>query len=240
MSNTCQSLHEYVSALPRIAYPFEVTTLPRNGIYFFFENGEQWGHGGSRQRIVRVGTHRDGNFRSRISEHYLLDNRKMNFDATRPAPHDRSVFRKNLGRALLNRSKDPYLQIWEICFTHRTNRERYGHMRDVEKEKTIETQISMMLRENFAFCYIEIENQAERMGLGGLEARFIGTVSNCMSCRPSRTWLGSYSPKQKIRDSGLWLVQHLNSTPLSEIDLATLREATPQSRSSIPSAQSSG
>jgi hypothetical protein len=39
-------------------------------IYFFYEDGEFWGHGGNRLRIVRIGTHKDGNFRSRIKEHF--------------------------------------------------------------------------------------------------------------------------------------------------------------------------
>ena len=34
-----------------------------------------------------------------------------------PAPKDRSIFRKNIGRDLLNREKDPYLECWEADFT---------------------------------------------------------------------------------------------------------------------------
>jgi hypothetical protein len=41
-------------------WPFTSDQLPRNDIYFFFEKGETWGHGGDRPRIVRVGTHREG------------------------------------------------------------------------------------------------------------------------------------------------------------------------------------
>jgi hypothetical protein len=67
--------------------------------------------------VVRIGTHRDGNFRSRIGEHFLLNESKMNFTAENPAPHERSIFRKNIGRALLNRAGDDYLKTWEIDFT---------------------------------------------------------------------------------------------------------------------------
>jgi hypothetical protein len=76
-----------------------------------------WGHGGFRPRVVRIGTHKDGNFRSRIIEHYLLDESKMNFDSSKAAPRERSIFRKHIGRALLNKRQDDYLKVWEIDFT---------------------------------------------------------------------------------------------------------------------------
>jgi hypothetical protein len=53
------------------------------------------------------------------------------------------------------------------------------------------------------------------MGDEGLERALIGTVASCRNCRPSAQWLGNYSPKPKIRESGLWLVQHLKAAPLS-------------------------
>ena len=87
-----------------VRHPFPLDRLPRNGIYFFYEDGEIWGHGGdARPRIVRIGTHRDGNFRSRMNEHFLLSESSIRFDATKSRPHDRSIFRKNLGRPLLAR-----------------------------------------------------------------------------------------------------------------------------------------
>ena len=52
-------------------------------------------------------------------EHYFLDESKMNFDKNMPKPSDRSVFRKNLGKALLNRDGDDYLSIWDIDFMTR-------------------------------------------------------------------------------------------------------------------------
>jgi hypothetical protein len=72
--------------LPLIRFPFKLETLPENGIYFFYEDGEFWGHGGEKLRIVRVGTHKDGNFRSRIMEHFLLDEAWMDFDKSKPKP----------------------------------------------------------------------------------------------------------------------------------------------------------
>jgi hypothetical protein len=119
--------------------PFDSKLLPNNGVFFFYEEGENSDHGSgiSRSRIVRIGTHKENNFRSRISEHFLLNESKMKFTQTNPKPSDRSIFRKNIGRALLNKQGDPdYLKVWEIDFTSNINRANHSHLRNIEKEKT--------------------------------------------------------------------------------------------------------
>ena len=222
MSEHCKWLHEQLEQLPLIKFPFKLEQLPDNGIYFFYEKGEIWGHGGDNSRIVRIGTHKEGNFRSRIKEHFLLDESRMGFAKDKPKPSDRSIFRKNIGRALLNRDRDNYLQIWEIDFTTRGNRESLGHKRDIDKEKRIESTITRILRERFSFRFIVIESQTERMGSNGLESSLIGTVASCKLCSPSDIWLGNDSPKQQIKKSGLWLVQHLKANGINESDKETI------------------
>jgi hypothetical protein len=216
VSVMCKRLHDLVHQLPAVSWPFTFDQLPRNGIYFFCEAGETWGHGVDRPRIVRVGTHREGNFRSRIGDHYVPDDRKMAFDKDRPSPKDRSIFRKNIGRALLHRDSDPYERLWEIDFTERDSREAHAARRDVEKEREIEREVTRILRERFTFRWIELEGQDKRMGSQGLEAALIGTLAACSECRPSATWLGRFSPKRKIVQSGLWLLQHLRAPGLTE------------------------
>lgn len=61
MSEKCRWLHETLEDF-LIKYPFNVKLLSFNGIYFFYEEGEFWGHGGNKLRIVRIGTHRHKNF----------------------------------------------------------------------------------------------------------------------------------------------------------------------------------
>ena len=207
MSEICRWLHKQLEQLELIQFPFRLEDLPENAVYFFYEDGETWGHGASKPRIVRVGTHRDGNFRSRIKEHFLFDETRMDFDATRSAPHDRSIFRKNIGRALLNKNHDGYLQVWEIDFTTHAKRDSYGHLRNIEKEKEIESEITKILRNSFSFRYLHINDQTQRKAL---EASLIGTLGKCESCKPSDGWLGNWSSIEKIRASGLWLIQHLN------------------------------
>lgn len=222
MSDLCKWLHEQLEQLPIIKYPFTLEQMPENGIYFFYESDEIWGRCGNKPRIVRIGTHKGRNFRSRIKEHYILDESKMNFDRNNPKPSDRSIFRKNIGRALLNRDKNDYLQIWEIDFMTRKNRGSFGHKRDVDQEKRIESKITRILRERFSFKFLMIDGQTERMGSEGLESSLIGTVASCKLCKPSDKWLGNYSPKKQIKESGLWLVQHLKANEINENDKETI------------------
>ena len=197
--------------------------LPENGIYFFYEDGEFGGHNGELLRIVRIGTHRSNNFRNRIAEHFLLKENKMNFDKNKPKPSDRSIFRKNIGRALLNKDNDPYLKIWEIDFLPKKNRIKYGHLRDIEKEKLVESKITEILRKRFTFRFIIVEREDERIGAKGLESKLIATVARCKKCKPSESWLGIYSPIPKIRNSGLWLKQHLNAREIDEEEMVKIK-----------------
>ena len=219
----CKWLHETLEQLPITSYPFDLEQLPKNGIYFFYEKGETWGHGGSKPRIVRVGTHRGNNFRSRMADHYLIG-RRVSHSMKRFGPKDRSIFRKNLGRAILNRDHPEYLETWNIDFTPKRNRERKSHLRDMDIEKETEELISGVLKENFSFRFARIEKQEERIGSGGLERTFIGTLAACKSCRPSENWLGNHSPLERIRKNGLWQTQHLMERAIDSEEMRRFEE----------------
>ena len=216
----CQAVHEAARALPRVAYPFDRSDLPRDGIYLFFEAGEYDGHTGA-ERIVRVGTHRNGNFRSRISEHYML-NKELNIRADRSPPRDRSIFRKNLGRAWICKQNIGYLDVWNTDLTASRNRHEHAHRRDVVIEREVEGKVTALLRGGFSFAWVPVADEAERMGTDGLEGRLIGTLARCSACAVSTGWLGRHSPDERIRTSGLWQVQHLQHEPVDDADLGLL------------------
>jgi len=223
MTESCGWLHDLLDNMSLVKYPFNIKKLPDNGVYFFYEKGEVYGHGSkNKPRIVRVGTHREGNFKSRMNDHFLFNDCKMNFDKTQSSPHDRSIFRKNLGRAILNKEGNNYLKIWNTDFTTRKNREEFSHLRDIQFEKEIETQVTKLLHDNFSFKYLIVDGQEKRMGSKGIESRLIGTLSQCTACIPSKEWLGNNSSVLKIRKSGLWLYQHLSDPPISELDKTEL------------------
>ena len=220
-NDLCKAVHDVVSALPRVTYPFDRRDLPRDAIYFFFEAGERDGHT-DYERIVRVGTHKNGNFRSRISEHFLLG-KELGIQPDRPAPKDRSIFRKNLGRAWICKQGVDYLDVWNIDFTSSAKRREHGHRRDTAIEHTIESNVTALLRGGFSFAWVPVAEEADRMGTGGLEGRLIGTLAQCTACRSSDGWLGHHSPDERIRTFGLWQVQHLQHDPVDDADLEVLR-----------------
>lgn len=202
MSIACQMLHELTRGLPRFGFPFDVADIPTNGVYLLFESGEP-GHGGD--RIVRIGTHNgNGNLRSRLKEHFLKENK------------DRSIFRKNIGRALLNRDNDPFLAQWNYDLTGRESREKYRGMVDHERQRLVEKRVSKYIQTTLTFCILPVPEKNERLEL---EARAIATVASCPECQASDGWLGRQSPLEPIRESGLWQVQHLNGPTLTEVDL---------------------
>jgi hypothetical protein len=67
---------------------------------------------------------------------------------------------------------------------------------------------------------IRLENKTDRLSV---ESKLISTLSHCKECGPSAGWLGAFSPKEKIRGSGLWLVNELYKVPLSIEDLDALK-----------------
>jgi hypothetical protein len=105
------------------------------------------------------------------------------------------------------------------------NVELWRSKRDIEKERRLEEMVTKIIRERFSFRFIVLENQVERMGSKGLESSLIGTLSHCKLCEPSTNWLGNYSPIEKIKESGLWLVQHLTNKPINENDKKIILDA---------------
>jgi len=221
VAELCRDVHVAIRGLPRVRFPFDPAELPRAGIYFFFERGESDGHHGG-ERIVRVGTHRKQNFRSRMGEHYLIG-RPLVLRPDKPAPKDRSIFRKNLGRAWIRRSGIDYLDVWDIDFTSRKKRDAFAHLRDMSVERSVEEAVTGLLRENFSFAAVPFDDETLRIGSGGLESRLIGTLAGCPDCRPAESWLGLDAPDDRIRTGGLWQVQHLRDAPVGPDDIELLR-----------------
>src|SRR6266480_2659848 len=121
--SACELLHEWANCLPMFRFPFDTSGIPLNGIYILFEKGEV-AHG--TKRIVRVGTHTGENqLRSRLRQHFLIENK------------DRSIFRKNIGRALLNRDRDPFLPFWELDLTTAMMKERHVGI-DLNRQRIVE------------------------------------------------------------------------------------------------------
>ena len=207
MTNKCENLHLLFNSINRFYFPFEqdLELIPKNGIYIIFENGEKCF---DLDRIVRIGTHTgDDQLRSRLKQHFINENK------------DRSIFRKNIGRCFLNAEKNQYSKIWEIDFTTNENKTKYGHLIDKTFQEKIEKKVSKYIQENLSFTVIEIDNKTERLNF---ESKIISTISFCTMCKQSENWLGRYSPKSKIKKSGLWQVNELFKETLNADDMKRL------------------
>ncbi len=209
MSKKCNELHKLFNKLERFKFPFTRKNIPNNGIYILFEKGEK-AH--STDRVVRIGTHTgQNNLFNRLREHFLNENK------------DRSIFRKNIGKALLNKNQDHFLEYWKLDLTTRVARDQNSHLilKYSNKQKLFEIEVTKCIKDNFSFAVFSVNNKERRLDL---EKKLISTISLCFDCKSSKNWLGNYSPEIKIRESSLWQVQRLYQDPLDDKDMNYLRK----------------
>jgi len=207
MKEIVLKIHEHFNNLERHSY---ITTsaltmisgIPKNGIYVFFENGELFE---GMDRIVRVGTHTgDNQLLSRLRQHLVNKNK------------NRSIFRKNIGRAFLEQEKNKYLKIWDMDTTSRINKEKNIHLVDQKLEAKLEEKISEYMQKKLTFSVIEVNNKRDRLLY---ESKIASTLNKSQISIPSENWLGNYSPKVKIKNSGLWQVNELNKQVFTDSEL---------------------
>ncbi len=103
--------------------------------------------------------------------------------------------------------------------TTRANKEKFLGLLDTQKQAAIEDKVTEYMHDNFSFAVFEVDKKQDRMLF---ESRIISTVSNCGECGGSEKWLGNHSPKEKIRQSGLWLVNELWKKSITDIELSKL------------------
>ena len=203
MSKLCKQVHALFSSRQVFQFPFNPSKLPKNGIYVLFEDGEE-AHG--IRRIVRVGTNiGDDHLRLRLRQNFMQDSK------------DRSGFRKMIGGAILQREGDSFLAQWEQDLTTQEDKEK----NDLKRLAEVEKMVTEYIQKHFQLSVIEVKEKDDRLDL---ESKIISTISRCDECKPSAAWLGSHSPKEKIRESGLWLTNELYKTQLVETDIRKLKK----------------
>ena len=199
-------LHKIFNGLERFTYPFEnrLNEMPDTGIYVKFEKGESYNN---LDRIVRIGTDTgENNLKKRLIEHFVTENK------------NRSIFRKNIGRAMLNKDNNSYLNFWELDTTSKADKEKNLKYINVDLEAEIEGEISSYIKTNFSFCVFNVETKEQRLFW---ESKLISTLA--YQTKPSKNWLGNFSTKEKIKQSGLWQVQGLNKPKLTSDEFDNLK-----------------
>lgn len=214
----CDELHILFNGM-RHYVSSEIENVPfDNGIYVVFEKDEKYKEW---QRIVRVGTHTaQDRLRARLKDHFIRENK------------DGSIFRKNLGKALLKQQDNPYLALWTLDTSNRENRERI----DGKIQGIVENEVSSYLRENMSFAVFPVEDEQERLRI---EEAIISSLNHADEFSPSDNWLGNKSPEEEIRNSGLWLKRGLNAEPLTHNELSFIQKCIQGQINTSPNASKS-
>ena len=187
-------LHRLFERLPRYEWR-DIDAIPfEDGITIVYERGETYR---GFARVVRVGANTDpGRLKQRLADHFDREDRNA------------SPFRRDIGGALLNRAKDPYLDIWSLDTSGQPDRER----EDFRTAARVERDVSAYMRVNLAFSVIPVASAESRLRLG---SAIIATLHQAKDFAPSDGWLGHYSTEPEIRASGLWQKRALDADPLT-------------------------
>lgn len=210
MIDLYKEIHDYFNSLVRYSFPYDRKGLEnitdKNGLYILFENGENYD---KYDRIVRVGSHdADNRLIKRLRDHFLSKRQR------------KSIFRKHIGRCLLNNRKDDYLNAWNKPFNKITDKEKYKNIVNLEYEKQYEELITTHIRTNLSFAVIpKVYEQSDR---DRLEEGLIASLAQSDLKISSTNWLGNEHPDSKIRQSKIWNIEYLNGNPITEIEFKKL------------------
>lgn len=176
---------------------------PDRGIYFFFASDE---YRGGQLRLTRVGTHAV----SSGSSTSLWDRLRTHRGAKRGSyegggNHRGSVFRKRVGEAIIERDglDDEYPE-WGVG----SSAGREQRLAELELERRVSDYIR-----DLPFLWVNVDDEpGPDSDRAYLERNAIALVSNYEreSVDPREDWLGQYSRSAKIRESGLWNVDHVD------------------------------
>lgn len=176
-------IHKVLNALPRYTYLGNGTfsgAIPKGGgVYIIFERDGKYG---CYDRITRVGK-AEKSLLSRLKQHFVREDK------------DHSIFRKHVGRALLNKKGLP-LDDWN---------------KKGVKVPVVEKEVSKYLKENATFCVIPLADKNEICILEKTLIEVLAAFNRSYLAASGKTiqsdnWLGNYSVSQKIKTSGLWNV----------------------------------
>ena len=185
------------------------TGWPQRGVYFFFEPAE-FREDGYTPRVVRIGTH--GLRPSKSTLWGRLSQHKGNVGGSLPngGNHRGSVFRHHVGTALLSTGDWPgeVRTSWPVG---------QNAPRDVRRsEYPLEREVSARIR-SMPLLWLDVgDDPSPTSERGVIERGAIGLLSNLGKIpidEPSMAWLGRSAERERIRNSGLWNVNHVEEVP---------------------------
>lgn len=196
-------LEERVGGKQRLGECTGYMDWPDRGIYFFCSPNE---YRGKQLRLTRVGTHAV----SEGSQTSLWDRLRTHRGAKRGTyegggNHRGSVFRKRVGEAIIERDNlhEEYPD-WGVG----SSAGREQRLPELELERRVSDYIR-----NLPFLWVKVEDEpGPDSDRAYLEQNTIALLSNYerKPIDPRENWLGQYSRSEKIRESDLWNVNHVD------------------------------
>jgi len=178
---------------------------PKRGVYFFFAS-EEFRENGDRLRLTRIGTHAVSTGSGTSLWNRLRTHRGATSGSYEGGGNHRgSVFRKRVGEAIIERDglQEEYPE-WGDGST--AGRER--RLSELEMERRVSEYIRSL-----PFLWVAVDDEpGPDSDRAVLEQNAIALVSNFEreSVDPrEENWLGRHCPSRKIRESGLWNVNHV-------------------------------
>jgi hypothetical protein len=177
---------------------------PERGVYFFFEEGETRENG--EPRVVRIGTHAlsknsTTTLWSRLSQHQgTLSGRHPG-----GGNHRGSVFRLHVGTAIIAR---------EGLIVPTWSKGSSASVQIRAAEYHAESKVSAHINQ-MPFLWLSIDDEPGPSSVRGcIERNAIALLSNYAKKLkidpPSMSWLGNLAWRDKIREAGLWNVNHVD------------------------------
>lgn len=187
---------------------------PHRGVYIFFEAGEERGDSGVGPRVVRIGTHAlkagsKSTLRQRLDQHRGSPKGGGN--------HRGSIFRLLVGQALIARGDVDSCPSWGVKSDLGSAAKALQRDREDLRaaERPIEEAVSRYIGA-MPFLWLDIgDDPAPESDRGYIERNSIALLSN--HGRPpldphSPEWLGRYSNRALVTESGLWNQRHVTET----------------------------
>ena len=200
--STMEVLKEKIGGVRKLADCSGKMVWPERGVYFVYENGEYRSDTGMDPRVVRVGTHavRIGStstFWQRLRQHRGLRSGGGN--------HRGSVFRLLLGEATI-RKENLIFPNWSIG--------NFAKKSVLHDELPLELRVSKTIGE-MSVLWLPIDDEPGPKSLRSfVEKNSIGLLSNYKRSAidpPSREWLGHYSPRDRVSNSGMWNQDYIDA-----------------------------
>ena len=189
---------------PRLFQRTKASVAHERGIYFFFEEGEKRMTAPFEDRVVRIGTHAVSQG-SKATLWNRLRTHRGGGDGL--GNHRGSIFRLHVGESLIRRA-----ELAPVFSTWGKGQSASAEVRQAEEE--IELAVSEHIGKMPVVCLEVPDESSADSDRGYLERNFIALLAGPTGPLdlPSGNWLGRWSTRDAVNNSGLWNVNHVYET----------------------------